>query len=48
MLKDLRCQRYDFHIHRTEFTCDRAENTASTKLACIVQQYTSIIVETDV
>ncbi len=48
MLKNLWCQRNDFHVNRTELTCNRTENTASTKLACIIQQDTSIIVETDI
>ena len=48
MLKNLRCQRYDFHVHSTELTGYGAEDTAATKLTGIVQQYTGIVVETDV
>ena len=48
MLKNLRCQRYDFHVHCTEFTRNRAEDTAATQFTGIVQQYASIIVETDI
>ena len=48
MLKNLRCQRNDFHVYRTKFACNRAENTAATKFACIVEQNTSIIIETDI
>ena len=48
MLKNLRCQRYDFHVHGTELTCDGAEDTAAAKLTGVVQQYASIVVEADV
>ena len=48
MLKNLRCQRYNFHVYSTELTCDGAEDTAAAEFTGIVEQHTSIVVETDI
>ena len=48
MLKNLRCQRYDFHVHSTELTGNGAEDTAAAEFTGIVQQYASVVVEADV
>ena len=48
MLKNLRCQRNDFHVYSTELTCNGAEDTATAKLTGIVQEYTSVVIEADI
>jgi hypothetical protein len=48
MLKNLRCQRNDFHVHSTEFTGNGTEDTAAAEFTGVIQQYASIVVETDV
>ena len=48
MLKNLRCQRNDFHINGTQLTSNRAENTAAAKLSSVIEQHTGVIVKTDI
>ena len=48
MLKYLRCQRNNLHVNGAQLTSHRTEDTAATKLTCIIQEHAGIVIEADV
>ena len=43
-----RCKWYHFHVGSTQLSCNRAKNTTSSNFTCIIQQYASIIIKTNI
>jgi hypothetical protein len=48
MLKHFGCKRHDLHVCCTEFASYGAEDTGAAEFAGVVEEYASVVVETDV